>query len=369
MRLPCLIVLSLACLPTLRAQTITQEEIDRLQAEQYAELDAYFDRQVAEAEKLRAAAWQRDTSSVAAYEKSVEPMREKLWEVYGGKPYDAPALDAKEELLAEFETHNAYRVRLTSFEQVRQYGILLVPKGLKPGERRPALVCVHGMAGTPEGVCGLTEQADYHNRFGQQAAERGYVVLATLNMNNAQKQSWLDRKGTMVGQRMHALEVYKTTRAVDYLCSRADVDTGRIGAYGISWGGRTVMNLAALDRRIAATAISGHFNDLIPKMLTPAPQYTAYIQTAEGYSFFWRHAQVFTDADVVSLICPRAVFIEQGRDDKVAFWEMSQKAFNEVQPLYAALGIADRAVYSIFEGGHEVRCVEAFAFFDEQLKE
>ena len=216
-----------SCLSSLQAQTISPDEIDRLQAEQYAELDRYFDRQVAEAEEQRREALQRDTSSIAAYEKSIEPLRAKLWEVYGGRPYDAPPLDAKEELLAEFPTHTAYRVWLTSFEKVRQYGILLVPKGLNPGERRPALICVHGMAGTPEGVCGLTDKPDYHNRFGQQAAERGYVVFATLNMNNAQKQSWLDRKGTMIGQRMHALEVHKTTRAVDYLCARGDVAAER----------------------------------------------------------------------------------------------------------------------------------------------
>jgi hypothetical protein len=348
-------------------QTISDAEVEALQQGQYDQLDQYLDGRVAAAEDARRSARQRDTSSIEAYERSIEPRRQQLFDMLGGDAdYDRPPLDPQEDLLADSPTHAAYRVWYTPFEGVRAYGILLVPKG--HAGPRPALICVHGMAGTPEGVCGLTETADYHNRFGLQAVERGYVVFATLNMNNAQKQSWLDRKAIMAGQRMHALEQQKTIRVVDYLCGRADVDPQRIGAYGISWGGRTVMNLAALDRRIAATAISGHFNDLVPKMLTPSPHYTAYIQTPEVYAFFWRHAALFTDADVVSLICPRPVLIEQGRDDKVAYHEMSRKAFDEVRPIYEALGIGDRAEYLLFDGGHEVRGAETFTFLDKWLK-
>jgi hypothetical protein len=365
--LPLLLALLAVRPASLAAQTITDAAVEELQQAQYAEIEKYLDARVAAAEDARRSAWQRDTSSIEAYEKSIAPQRQRLFEMLGGSAdYDRPPLDPQEDLLAEFSTHTAYRVWFTPFDGLRAYGILLVPKG-KPAPR-PALICVHGMGGTPEGVCGLTEQPDYHNRFGLQAVERGFVVFATLNMNNAQKQSWLDRKAIMVGQRMHALEQQKTIRAVDYLAGRADVDPARIGAYGISWGGRTVMNLAALDTRIAACAISGHFNDLVPKMLTPSPHYTAYIQTPEVYAFFWRHAAQFTDADVVSLICPRPVLIEQGREDKVAFWEMSQKAFKEVQPLYQALGVGDRAEYVIYDGGHEVFGGQTFDFLEKWLK-
>jgi len=103
-------------------------------------------------------------------------------------------------------------------------------------------------------------------------------------------------------------------------------------------------------------------------MVTPSEHYTAFIQTPEDYSFFWKHAKLFTDADVVAMICPRPVFIEQGRQDRVAYWEKSQKAFAEVKAIYEKLGIGDRAQYSIFEGPHEIHGTEAFEFFDKWLK-
>lgn len=104
-----------------------------------------------------------------------------------------------------------------------------------------------------------------------------------------------------------------------YLSSRRDVDPKRIGSYGISWGGRTSMYLGALDPRVAACAISGHFTDFVPKMVRPDPNYGTYIQSPESYAFFPGHFRLFNDADVVSLICPRPVFIEQGSKDRVAF--------------------------------------------------
>jgi cephalosporin-C deacetylase-like acetyl esterase len=286
----------------------------------------------------------------------------------GGMDY--PKLDLKptQELVADLPTHRAYRTFLPAFEGVRIYGILLEPKSDAKRGPHPAMIAIHGMSSGPEAVCGLAEKPDYTNNFGLQLVQRGYLVFAPLDINNYKTRSWLDRKAILIGQRLQGIEQFKISRIIDYLSSRPDVDAKRIGAYGISWGGRTVMCAAALDRRIAATAISGHFNDFIPKMVTPSEHYTAFIQTPEDYSFFWSHAKLFTDADVVALICPRPVFIEQGRQDRVAYWEMSQKAFNEVKTIYDKLGVGDRAAYSIFEGPHEIHGKEAFEFFDKWLK-
>jgi len=359
-----LLCLALALSFSGRAQVVGTNEIERVQREQYDELEHYFDARIAASANVRREAWQRDLTSPGAYEKSVEPWRERLWTLLGGKPTNAAPLAPKVELIAEFSTHTAHRVWLGAFDAVRTYGVLLVPRG---GARSPALICVHGMAGTPEGVCGLTGQTDYHHAFGLQMVQRGYVVFAPLDLNSPPKRRWLDRKAIEVGERLQAIEQFKIVRVIDYLTTRADVDAKRIGAYGISWGGRTVMNLAALDRRVAACAISGHFNDLVPKMVTPSPHYTAFIETQEDYSFFYNHFNLFTDADVVSLICPRPVFIEQGRQDRVAWWEMSQRAFEPVAEIYRRLGIGERAVYSIFEGPHEIHGTEAFEFFAKWL--
>ncbi len=347
-----------------QAARVTPESVEANLKAQYDEIDRYLERQVKLADASRKESWKRDFASIEAYEKSVDPWRERLWELLGGKHYAPAPLEPREELLIETARYRAYRVWFGAFEDVRTYGILMVPRGEGPF---PAVICIHGLAGTPESLCGLT-QRDYHHNLGERIVERGYVVFAPLDINRQDTRLWLDRKAILVGERLQALEQFKAMRVVDYLAAREDVDAKRIGAYGISWGGRTVMNLAALDRRVAACVISGFFNDLIPKMITPSPHYKAYIEVNEGYAFFYNHFAWFNDADVVSLICPRPVFIEQGNRDRAAWWERSQAAFEQVKAIYNRLGIGERAEYSIFGGPHEIHAVESLVFLDKWLK-
>jgi dienelactone hydrolase len=352
--------------PLCAAAPPSQDELEALyQEEQRAQLEAWFDKRLAASYAERSAAWKRDFSSIAAYEKSIAPWRERFGEYLGGMGYPRGDLNVREELIRETDSHTARRVWIRAFDAVEVYGVLLVPKK-KPG-RKPALLCLHGMAGTPELVCGIVDRTDYHNRFGLQAVEKGYVVFAPVMMNAGPKRNWLDRKGIMVGERMQSLEQFKIQRAVDYLVAREDVAPDRIGAYGISWGGRTAMYAAALDRRIAACAISGHFMESTQKMVKPSPHYTAYIEVVENYAFFSRQATEFADADVCSMICPRPVHIEQGRDDRVAYWKVAQEEFRTVQGFYDKLGLSDRATFEVFEGGHVVAGKEAFVALGKWL--
>ena len=47
-----------------------------------------------------------------------------------------------------------YEVTLDLYPDVFAEGILLLPKDLKPGEKRPVVVCQHGLEGKPTEVVG-----------------------------------------------------------------------------------------------------------------------------------------------------------------------------------------------------------------------
>jgi dienelactone hydrolase len=362
------VVMALGCIAASEvkpAPRVPTADVLARHQEQEEQINRYLDRLIKESDRVRAAGWKRDFSSIQAYEKSIAPWRKRLADWLGGMNYPAAKFKARQKELAETKAFTAFRVWFTAFEDVQVYGILLLPK--KKAARRPAVICIHGMGGSPESVCGLADKEDYHQRFGARLAEKGFVVFAPLDINTVKGRSQLDRKAKMVGQRLQGLEQFKIKRVVDYLRQRPEVDGKRIGCYGISWGGRTSMNAAALDLRIAACVVSGHFMDSTPKMVTPSPHYTAYIQVVEDYAFFERHFLLFSDADICSLICPRRLFIEQGRQDRVAYWKMAQKAFVPVQEYYRKLKVGDRAVFHVFEGGHVVHGDEAIKFLVKHL--
>jgi len=364
---PCLLILSLAPLYADPEQDRLEREFQQIQRSQ---IETYLDLRLRESYAERKSNWSRDFSSIESYERSIAPRRQAFIEYLGGFPYQPAPLVPREQLISRSPTHTSWRVRIPAFDGVEVYGILLVPDvSLHPG-KRPALICLHGMLSTPELVCGIVEREDYHRRFGLQAVERGYVVFAPLMINTPQRREWLDRKGIMIDQRLQALEQYKMLRAVDYLSQREDVAADRIGVYGISWGGRTAMYAAAIDRRIACCVISGHFMESTRKMVLPhePESYSTYIEAGHAYAFFPGQATQFSDADVVSLICPRPVHIEQGRLDRVSTWREAQNEFQVVQDYYSQLGIADRTTFEIFEGGHFVAGQQSFEVLFQHLR-
>ena len=68
---------------------------------------------------------------------------------------------------------------LDVWDDVFAWGVLLVPKDLKPGERRPVVVCQHGLEGLPADTIEGDHRA-YHD-FAARLCERGFVVFAPHN--------------------------------------------------------------------------------------------------------------------------------------------------------------------------------------------
>ena len=70
---------------------------------------------------------------------------------------------------------------LDVWPDVFAYGILLVPKDLNPGERRPVVVCQHGLEGRPRDVADPAVDNAYYHHFAARLAEEGFVTFAPQN--------------------------------------------------------------------------------------------------------------------------------------------------------------------------------------------
>ena len=122
--------------------------------EQYAQMDRYFEQQIAAAAQIRARYWSRlDFSSAPNFDRSADAYRQD-WAQYLGVPDPAGTpLNVKRIKVREFDGYTAWRVWFDTVPGVQAYGILLVPKA--PAGPKPALICVHGHQGTPEIVAGF----------------------------------------------------------------------------------------------------------------------------------------------------------------------------------------------------------------------
>ena len=336
-----------------------------LLGEQYSQLERYLDRRIAESEAARPSKWKRDFSSLERYLASVEPHRKRFIDLMGGFPAEKTPLSPRREPVGSNALYRSERVWLEALPGVHVYGMLLTPS--RPG-RRPALICQHGMGGSPAMTAGVSERDDYMRRFGAQAAERGYVVFAPYIVNDQAQRSRLHRKAISVGTTLQILEQWKMARVLDLLESLPEVDPSRIGMYGISWGGRTTLYQAAIDTRLAAAAVSGYFNQTTKKQFEPSPYSTAYIDTPEEYAFFPSFITEFSDADLASLVAPRPLFIESGTLDTAAYFKDGFIEFTQARDIYRRLRFGDRIEFGLFRGLHLIHGRQAFEFLDRWLK-
>ena len=87
------------------------------------------------------------------YQKIVEEYRRYFRdEIIGHFDHKLLPFNARSRKAYESRKWTGYEVVLDVFPDVIAYGVLLLPKDLKPGEKRPVVVCQHGLEGRPHDV-------------------------------------------------------------------------------------------------------------------------------------------------------------------------------------------------------------------------
>ncbi|MGV3708770.1 MAG: S9 family peptidase [Gemmatimonas sp.] len=135
---------------------------------------------------------------------------------------------------------------------------LFLPKDLKPGERRPALIFVHG-GPQRQMMPGYHYFQFYHWAYGynQFLADQGYIVMS-INYRGGvgYGRSFRGAPGTNSSGNSEYQDVLAGAK---YLQARADVDPARVGIWGLSYGG--LLTAEALARNsdifIAGVDIAG----------------------------------------------------------------------------------------------------------------
>ncbi len=372
---------------------LTGADVEPYRRQLFESYDGWLMRQCRERYDARGERWQRDYSSPQAYSRSVAPNRERLLALIGGWPWERVPLQPQIEEIAVTDSYTASRVYYTSFDDVRVDAILIRPHGDGPF---PAVLAQHGVNHTPEQICGFCDpeySAAYHE-IGVRLAKHGYVVIAPrmiggygedrYNVPNipslrtqeqGRSQNQIHRKALLISQTIQALEYFTLSRAVDYLESMPEVDNDRIGLYGLSRGGRAALWVGALEERLQAVVSSAWFNERFSKMLQPdIVNGGSFIETSSEFQFIPGLFHEFGDADIASLICPRAFFVEDGKHDGAVWWPNAIQEFKLVEEFYAQLGIPEKCGIRIHEFGHEtepedeITDIQAVAFLDRWLK-
>jgi uncharacterized protein len=125
-------------------------------------------------------------------------------------------------------------------------GYIHLPPGLKPGERRPAFMVLHGFGSNcSSSNCVLPAEM---------LAEWGYVALR-FDFRGC---------GESEGKRANTIcleQVADTSAALSFLQTRPEIDPARIAVVGSSFGAAVAVYTGGVDSRVAAVISSGGWGD------------------------------------------------------------------------------------------------------------
>jgi dienelactone hydrolase len=345
-------------------------EVPARSARQIHELDRHNQQLLIESPYVRAKFMEKlDTKSPEAYARTVEPYREFFaTEVIGRFDIKPLPPNPRSRKVFDEPKYTGYDVVLDVFPDVIAYGILLLPKGIKDGEKRPVVVCQHGLEGRPRDVADPKVENPAYNQFAVRLAERGFITFAPQNLYIFQDRfRTLQRKANPLGKTLFSVIVPQHQQIVDWLKTLPQVDPARIAFYGLSYGGKSAMRIPPLVKDYCLSICSADFNEWVWKNASTRSPFS-YVWSGEYEIFEFDLGSTFNYAEMAALIAPRPFMVERGHFDGVAPDETVAYEFAKVFNLYdARLGLGDRCSIEFFVGPHTINGKGTFKFLHKHL--
>jgi len=348
------------------------KELGNVQERAFNEIDRHNQQLLNQSAETRRNYFSKlDTSSIEKFQASIEPYRKKFaLEVIGQFDNGLVPANPRTRLISETEKVLTYEVVLDVFggdQGLFAYGILVIPKDIKEGEKRPVVVCQHGLEGRPQSTIGEKDH-HYYKAFTTELAKLGFVTFAPQNIYIFQDRfRALQFKANAIGKTLFSLMVPQHQQITDWLGSLEFVDKERIGFYGLSYGGKSAMRIPPLVSNYCLSICSADFNEWVWKNASTRSRYS-YVWSGEYEIFEWDLGSTFNYAEMAALIAPRPFMVERGHFDGVAPDETVAYEFAKVRNLYSAkLGIGDKTKIEWFVGPHTINGKETFEFLRQHL--
>ncbi len=258
---------------------------------------------------------------------------------------------------------------------------ILLPKNVP--RPLPVVIAYHGHGYGVKDIVGLWEDGNersapdgYHKDFAVEICRKGFAVAAPEISCFGERQTDFSYLNSKIGQQAAStcthsamlafhlgisvlgLRVHDGMRLVDYLETRKDLDTSRLGAMGISGGGMHTLFSTCLDTRIKECVISGYYSSFRGSILS---MHHCACNFVPGLAEFGEMH------DLVGLVAPRPMLVEAGSYDPIFPITEVRKGVAKAKVVYGVFGVENGIETDYFEGRHRISGIKAYDFLKSRL--
>ena len=223
----------------------------------------------------------------------------------------------------ETDKYVMFYVTYRSFHDAVVTGLLTIPKNVP--QPMPAIIFVHGI--------GDHKQADYMQVGHKYLVDSSFAVLRIDVANHGDRKVHDYKYDFVSGYRYWTRDVVAQTvfdlrRAVDFLSGRPEIDSTRIGYFGISFGGIIGTVFCGVDERVKVPVIAlagGGFN-LAFKFKALSSETRIYLSIMDPINFVDRIAPrplLMLNAEKDEIVPPlmtKAMFRKAGEPKRIVWY-------------------------------------------------
>jgi len=325
------------------------------------------------------------TSGLSEYEQWKKELRDKITRLFGFSVLQSAPLNPQTLESIQMDGYTRVKMTIDTEPDITMPFYVLIPNGLKNGEKRPAVLAPHGHASFgKEAVAGNAVSPEHENNikyynytYGVAAVKEGFITFCPDARGFGERRekywqedghilssscSYLNSMAMGIGTNVAGMWTWDLMRLIDYAQSRDDIMGDRIGCIGLSGGGLQTLWLSVLDERVKCAVVSGYFygfNESLQDMMNCACNYVPHL---------WEYCDI---GEAGALIAPRPLLIETGTLDGLngaSNLDNVTPYVNQVRSAYALLGKPENIYHDIFEGEHKWHGVHAIPWIVKHLK-
>ncbi len=349
--------------------TLAFQDAAARQKRQFDELQIHAQSLLRRSPQVRDANWLRNPTSADDWKQKRESLRDTVHdELIGRLPRQRLPHNARTRRILDTDQYAGYEVVLDVVDDVIASGMLLLPKNLAAGEKRPLVVCQHGLEGTAMDTISRDPKAfGYYKAFSEELVKRGFLVYAPQNpYRGGDRFREIQRMSNPLRRSLFSYIIAQHEQTLDWLATLPNVDPNRIAFYGLSYGGKTAMRVPPLVDRYCLSICSGDFTDWV-RTIASNEERCSYLFTSEYEIPEWNMAHAASYAELAMLMAPRPFMVEAGHRDGGQPTEWVAGEFGKVRRHYDQLEIGDRTEIEFFDGPHTIHGQNTFRFLHRHL--